>query len=80
MSRTIVPVRPRSVGAGVCTTDTPAHHTGVRWWNSLSEPERRDWLTLAGSACPADAWTLRCQLARGIHGTTDQTTNMEAKR
>ncbi len=29
---------------------------GVEWWNSLSEPRRADWLQLADSKKPADAW------------------------
>lgn len=29
---------------------------GVEWWNSLSEPRRADWLRLAVSTKPADAW------------------------
>jgi hypothetical protein len=29
---------------------------GVAWWNSLSEPRRADWLRLADSTKPADAW------------------------
>lgn len=28
----------------------------VEWWNALSEPRRADWLHLADSAKPADAW------------------------
>lgn len=29
---------------------------GVEWWQSLSEPRRADWLKLADSTKPADAW------------------------
>ncbi len=29
---------------------------GVEWWNSISEPRRADWLQMAESAKPADAW------------------------
>ena len=29
---------------------------GIEWWNSMSEPRRADWLQLADSARPADAW------------------------
>ena len=29
----------------------------VAWWDSLSAPRRDDWLHLAGSTRPADAWT-----------------------
>jgi hypothetical protein len=29
---------------------------GAAWWNSLSEPRRADWLHLADSTKPADAW------------------------
>jgi hypothetical protein len=28
----------------------------VEWWNSLSEPRRADWLQLADSTKPAEAW------------------------
>ena len=31
---------------------------GMEWWNSMSEPRRADWLRLADSARPADAWDL----------------------
>jgi hypothetical protein len=29
---------------------------GIEWWTSLSEPRRADWLQLADSTKPADAW------------------------
>ena len=29
---------------------------GIAWWNSLQAAERREWLEIAGSAVPADAW------------------------
>jgi hypothetical protein len=29
---------------------------GMRWWNGLSEHERKRWLEAANSARPADAW------------------------
>ena len=29
---------------------------GMAWWNSLTPTRRREWLELAGSARPADAW------------------------
>ena len=29
---------------------------GVEWWNSLSEPRRADWLQLAETVRPAEAW------------------------
>ena len=29
---------------------------GIEWWSSMSEPRRADWLQLADSARPADAW------------------------
>lgn len=29
---------------------------GIAWWNSLQPAERREWLEIAGSAVPADAW------------------------
>jgi len=61
MSNSSVAIRPRSVDA------SPEHHPGIAWWNSLSREDRRDWLTMANSACPADAWKLRNQLMRAIH-------------
>lgn len=30
--------------------------SGMAWWNSLSESDRRYWLDMARTACPADAW------------------------
>ncbi|WP_006746266.1 hypothetical protein [Thioalkalivibrio paradoxus] len=62
MSTASLAVRPRSVDA------SPEAHPGIRWWNSLPESERKDWLKLANSAVPADAWKLRNQLMTGIHG------------
>jgi hypothetical protein len=61
MGNSSVAIRPRPV-------DAPAIHPGIAWWNSITQDDRRDWLAMAGSACPADAWKLRCQLMRGIHG------------
>jgi hypothetical protein len=29
---------------------------GMAWWNRISERERAQWLRVAGSAVPADAW------------------------
>jgi hypothetical protein len=29
---------------------------GMTWWNGLSERERAEWLRIADSAAPADAW------------------------
>jgi hypothetical protein len=29
---------------------------GIAWFNSLTEPERRKWLELAGTGRPVDAW------------------------
>jgi hypothetical protein len=29
---------------------------GIEWWTSISEPRRADWLRMAESAKPADAW------------------------
>lgn len=29
---------------------------GMTWWNSLTEVARSYWLSVAGSAVPADAW------------------------
>jgi hypothetical protein len=28
----------------------------VEWWNSISEPRQADWLRLADSTKPAEAW------------------------
>lgn len=36
---------------------------GVKWWNGLTQDERRSWLNLAGSARPVDAY--REYLRRG---------------
>jgi hypothetical protein len=40
---------------------------GVEWWNSLSEPRRSDWLRLADSTKPADAWTEYKRRVQGDH-------------
>jgi hypothetical protein len=29
---------------------------GAAWWTALSEPRKADWLSLADSTRPADAW------------------------
>jgi hypothetical protein len=29
---------------------------GLEWWNSLSTPRQADWLRLADSTKPAEAW------------------------
>ena len=29
---------------------------GLEWWHSLSEPRRSDWLQLADTTRPAEAW------------------------
>ena len=29
---------------------------GIAWWNGLTEVARSYWLSVAGSAVPADAW------------------------
>lgn len=29
---------------------------GIKWWNGLTEDERRSWLNLAGSPRPVDAY------------------------
>lgn len=36
--------------------DVTAAHEGMTWWNNLTEEMRRYWLSVAGSAVPADAW------------------------
>ncbi|MEJ1966480.1 MAG: hypothetical protein WDO56_35060 [Gammaproteobacteria bacterium] len=43
---------------------------GIAWWNALPEYSRALWLTRAGSACPADAWTLYKAMTFGP-GKTD---------
>jgi len=35
---------------------TQDERLGMEWWNALSEVARGDWLRLAQSARPADAW------------------------
>ena len=35
---------------------TPDEAAGIAWWNRLTEAERAQWLAVAGSAVPADAW------------------------
>lgn len=44
------------VGGGVfpVVLDDPQH--GVTWWNQLTEQARAEWLSVAASAVPADAW------------------------
>lgn len=29
---------------------------GILWWNSIAEGDRANWMKIAGSAVPADAW------------------------
>lgn len=29
---------------------------GILWWNAMTETDRADWMKIAGSAVPADAW------------------------
>jgi hypothetical protein len=29
---------------------------GMAWWNRLTEPQRKMWTLIAGSAVPAEAW------------------------
>lgn len=31
---------------------------GIKWWNELTEKQRKAWLSKAGSAAPADAYAL----------------------
>ena len=50
-------------------TIPPDAEAGIRWFNSLTRDERSTWLRLAGSAIPADAWTLRNRLRRGPRGS-----------
>ena len=35
---------------------TEDEQAGIAWWNSLTEASRAEWLRIAGSAKPADAW------------------------
>lgn len=53
--------------------DTTTHdphdvRQGVDWWNGLSPQEREQWLEMAGSAIPADAWELFKQQNREGRG------------
>ena len=34
----------------------PDEQQGMDWWNQLTEDERANWLQIAGSAVPAEAW------------------------
>jgi hypothetical protein len=29
---------------------------GILWWNSMTEGDRANWMKIAGSAVPAEAW------------------------
>ena len=37
-------------------TMTDDEKNGIDWWNSMTEFVRSYWLSVAGSAVPADAW------------------------
>jgi hypothetical protein len=42
---------------------SPDDFAGAPWWDSLSEPRCADWLEIAGSAKPADAWAAyKCRM------------------
>jgi hypothetical protein len=44
------------VGGGVFALAQSTDLQGISWWNGLDEKDRAYWLTVAGSAVPADAW------------------------
>ena len=48
----------RIEGEAARTTDnmTPDEAAGIAWWNTRTPSERARWLSVAGSAAPADAW------------------------
>jgi hypothetical protein len=31
---------------------------GLKWWNNLTPEQRADWMQVAGSCVPAEAWAL----------------------
>jgi hypothetical protein len=37
-------------------TATANDELGMVWWNRLSKKDRAEWLQVAGSARPVDAW------------------------
>jgi hypothetical protein len=37
---------------------TPDEQRGMDWWSALTVEQRKQWLTLAKSARPVDAWEL----------------------
>lgn len=43
-------------GAGAYRVELDEPLAGIVWWNELTEPTRAHWLTVAGSAVPADAY------------------------
>lgn len=44
---------------------TPDQLAGIKWWNGLTEEDRRFWLAAAVSFVPAQAWEA-FKLARGL--------------
>jgi hypothetical protein len=46
------------VGGGVFPIDQDDPQAGMTWWNARTEQERAHWLSLAGTAVAADAWTV----------------------
>jgi hypothetical protein len=44
------------VGGGVFPIVQDDPQQGVTWWNQLTEQVRAEWLAVAASAVPADAW------------------------
>lgn len=44
------------VGGGAFPVFADFSNIGVAWWNAITENERAHWLSIAGTAVPADAW------------------------
>jgi len=42
--------------ASTTTQPSADDQVAMAWWNSITEERRRHWLSVAGSAVPADAW------------------------
>lgn len=43
-------------GGGVFPLPQGDPKAGIDWWNAMTEDQRSQWLTFAGTAVPADAW------------------------
>lgn len=52
-SRRVAQFIPDSI---IQTEPTEDEKAGMAWWNALTTDERAQWLHLAKSAAPADAW------------------------